>query len=106
MFVARIKTTSLTAFSEPEWEAIVLIEKWLRLFREVITRMSRSKSTTLSMVHAVFKTLQYYIQKAFIELPFSGPASLKTGLINAHTKLGDYYYKMDELPYYVWESRE
>lgn len=61
---------------------------------------------TLSMVHAVLKTLQDHVQKAFIELPLSAPPSLKTGLLNAHTKLSNYYYKMDESPYYVWASRE
>ncbi|KAF7344711.1 TY3B-TY3B protein [Mycena venus] len=38
------------------------------------------------------------------QLPFSTPSVLRNGLIEAHRKLSDYYYKMDQSPYYTWAA--
>ncbi|KAJ6593260.1 hypothetical protein B0H19DRAFT_15906 [Mycena capillaripes] len=36
------------------------------------------------------------------DLPISTPSVLRNGLFDAHRKLSDYYYKMDQSPYYTW----
>lgn len=104
MFVARIADSKVRPLTRPEWEAIKIVEGWLRRFRDATTKMSASKTMTLSMVHAIFKTLQDHVRSALKDLPIWVPPSLKTGLLEAHTKLSDYYYKFDESPFYVWSS--
>jgi hypothetical protein len=92
--------------SENDWAAIALVKDWLRSFRDAILDMSTTKHATLSYVHAVFKGLQDYIKDALRGLPNTAPRALRDGLVNAYRKLGDYYYKFDESPYYIWAASE
>ncbi|KAK6974780.1 hypothetical protein R3P38DRAFT_2409535, partial [Favolaschia claudopus] len=49
----------------------------------------------LSQTHLVFRSLQKTIKDILSDLPITTDYKLKQGLIDAHTKLSDYYYKFD-----------
>ena len=66
--------------------------------------MSRTKEPTLSTVHAIFRGLQEHIRTIISQLPPTVSPKLREGLIAAHTKLSDYYYKSDESPFYTWAA--
>ncbi|KAJ7605042.1 hypothetical protein DFH06DRAFT_1068052, partial [Mycena polygramma] len=38
------------------------------------------------------------------ELPINTPSVLRNGLVEAHRKLSDYYYKFDQSPHYTWAA--
>ncbi|KAF8472426.1 hypothetical protein JB92DRAFT_1915932 [Gautieria morchelliformis] len=44
------------------------------------------------------------IKEILRSLPASVTPSIKYGLIDAHTKLSDYYHKYDESPFYTWAA--
>ncbi|KAK7020975.1 hypothetical protein R3P38DRAFT_2534849 [Favolaschia claudopus] len=58
----------------------------------------------LSQTHLVFRSLQKTIKDILSDLPITTDYKLKQGLIDAHTKLSDYYYKFDASPYYLWAA--
>lgn len=60
----------------------------------------------LSTTHAIFRGLQEDLRDTLGALPDAVSPSLKKGLMDAHLKLSDYYYKIDESPYYLWSSRK
>jgi hypothetical protein len=60
----------------------------------------------LSTTHAIFRGLQEHIQQIYHDLPASTPPKIKTGLLDAHRKLSDYYYKYDQSPFYTWAACE
>jgi hypothetical protein len=68
--------------------------------------MSKIKKPMLSMVHAVFCGLQDHVASMLCKLPDSAPSQLRTGLVDAHMKLSDYYFCSDESPYYTWAACE
>jgi hypothetical protein len=105
-FVASPQHKELRKFelSESDWSAICLVKDWLRSFRDATLEMSTTKRATLSHVHAIFEGLQDDLRKALSELPNSAPASIRNGLVNAHCKLSDYYYRIDDSPYYIWAA--
>jgi hypothetical protein len=105
-FVASPKHKDLRPYelSASDWSAISLVKEWLRSFRDAVLDMSTTKRVTLSYVHAVFKGLQEHIKASLAALPNTASPGLRQGLVNAHRKLSDYYYKFDESPYYVWAA--
>jgi len=60
----------------------------------------------LSTTHAIFRGLQEHIQQIYRDLPMSTPPKIKAGLLDAHKKLSDYYYKYDQSPFYTWAACE
>lgn len=90
--------------TDEDWSAIEMVTEWLLIFREATLQMSTTKHCTLSHVHAIFKGLQKSICQSIKELPNSAPDSIQNGLVNAHRKLSDYYFKFDESPYYIWAA--
>jgi hypothetical protein len=68
--------------------------------------MSTTRMPMLSTTHAVFRGLQEDLRDIIRSLPDSVSPSLKKGLTDAHRKLSDYYYKIDQSPYYLWSSRK
>ena len=66
--------------------------------------MSTTKVPMLSTTHAIFHGLQDDIKDIIRSLPASASPSIKFGLIDAHTKLSDYYHKYDESPLYTWAA--
>ena len=105
-FVAKNQELRSFKLSTADWDAVVLVTKWLKSFRSATTQMSATKCSMLSSTHAIFHGLQEDIRNSLTELPNSAPAKLKTSLIKAHRKLSDYYTKLDKSPYYVWSSCE
>ncbi|KAF8812636.1 hypothetical protein BYT27DRAFT_7086509, partial [Phlegmacium glaucopus] len=94
------------SLSSEEWEAIELITTWLKSFQAATTQMSATRTSMLSTTHAIFRGLQEDLQDILQALPDTISPSLKKGLLDAHLKLSDYYYKIDESPYYLWSSRK
>lgn len=105
-FVLHSKDLRALELSDEEWDAVKQVTSWLFHFREATTQMSTTKKPMLSTTHAIFRGLQDEIKRIFRSLPSSAPAQLKTGLLNAHLKLSEYYYKYDESPFYTWAACE
>jgi hypothetical protein len=103
-FVSRYKDLRQLQLDEEEWEAIALVAGWLKSFRAATVEMSRTKDPMLSTVHAIFRGLQEHIRTILSQLPATVSPKLREGLIAAHTKLSDYYYKSDESPFYTWAA--
>jgi hypothetical protein len=80
---------------EDEWAAITQVADWLKAFRSATTQMSTFKQPMLSMTHAIFRGLQEHIQQIYCDLPSSMLPWIKAGLLEAHQKLSDYYYRYD-----------
>jgi hypothetical protein len=91
--------------TEDKWAAIGQVSSWLKVFRSATTQMSTSKQSMLSSTHAIFRGLQEHIRRIFRDLPASTPPKIKEGLLDAHQKLSDYYYKYDQSPFYTWAAR-
>jgi len=91
---------------EEEWDAIAQVADWLMVFRSAITQMLTLKMPMLSMTHAIFRGLQEHIQEIYCNIPSSTPPKIKAGLLDAHKKLSDYYYKYDQSPFYTWAACE
>jgi hypothetical protein len=81
-----------------------MVTSWLKSFHATTTQMSTTKVPMLSTTHAIFRGLQDDIKDILRRLPATVSPSLKYGLIDAHTKLSDYYHKYDESPFYTWAA--
>ena len=92
--------------SSDDWDSISMVMSWLKSFRAATTQMSTTKVPMLSTTHAIFCGLQDDIKDILRHLPTTVSPSLKYGLIDAHTKLSDYYHKYDESPFYTWAARK
>ncbi|TFK58318.1 hypothetical protein BDN72DRAFT_782240, partial [Pluteus cervinus] len=92
--------------SADEWTTIRTVMIWLKAFRSATTQMSATKLPMLSSTHAIFRGLQEELRKGLATLPDTLPSNIKTGLMNAHRKLSDYYYKIDQSPFYIWATGE
>ncbi|KAJ6613889.1 hypothetical protein B0H10DRAFT_1951159 [Mycena sp. CBHHK59/15] len=66
--------------------------------------MSTTKKPMLSFTTAIFRGLQDNIRTTIKTLPIGTPSVLRNGLLEAHRKLSDYYYKFDQSPYYTWAA--
>ena len=87
-----------------EWEAVKQVRDWLYLFRTATTQMSTTKKPMLSSALAIFRGLQDHLRGILRELPDSSPSQLRQGLVEAHEKLSEYFYRIDESPFYTWSS--
>ena len=87
-----------------EWVTITQVADWLGAFRSATTQMSTSKQPMLSTTHAIFRGLQEHVQQIYHDLLMSTSARIKAGLLEAHRKLSDYYYKYDQSPFYTWAA--
>ncbi|KAJ6583459.1 hypothetical protein DFH09DRAFT_1308966 [Mycena vulgaris] len=78
----------------------------------------------LAYTHAIFRGLQEELRLSLAQLPLSTPSVvsrrqtlytnahtslytpsvLRNGLLDAHRKFSDYYYKLDQSPYYTWAA--
>jgi hypothetical protein len=105
-FVGRHRDLRSLELGEDEWVAITQVADWLMAFRSATTQMSTSKTPMLSTTHAIFRGLQEHIQQIYRDLPMSTPPKIKAGLLDAHKKLSDYYYKFDQSPFYTWAACE
>jgi len=105
-FVAKTCELRQYELSDDDWQAIELVTRWLKAFRSATTQMSTTKQPMLSSAHAIFRGLQESLQDELAKLPDNAPQKLRHALMNAHHKLSDYYFKIDESPFYVWASSE
>jgi len=103
-FVGRNRDLRALELDPSDWEAISQVAGWLKAFRSATTEMSKTKEPMLSMIHAIFRGLQDHISSILRELPDSAPTQLRIGLVDAHTKLSEYYFRLDESPYYTWAA--
>lgn len=103
-FVGRHRDLRALELDSDDWSAISLVAGWLKAFRSATTDMSKTKEPMLSTVHAIFRGLQDHIRTALAALPNSAPVRLTDGLIEAHKKLSEYYYRSDDSPYYTWAA--
>ena len=90
--------------TEEEWAAISQVADWLKAFHSTTTQMSMTKHSMLSSMHVVFRGLQEHICMIYSNLPLSMPRRMKMGLLGAHQKLSEYYYRFDESPFYTWAT--
>jgi hypothetical protein len=105
-FVGRNRDLRALELDSNDWAAISQVAGWLKAFRSAMTEMSKTKEPMLSTVHAIFRGLQDHVSSTLRELPDSAPSQLRTGLVEAHTKLSNYYFRSDESPYYTWAACE
>jgi hypothetical protein len=87
-----------------DWDGIVLVAKWLKQFRHATTKMSTMKLPMLSSTHATFRGLQKHLKTVISMLPNDTAPEIKTGLLDAHCKLSNYYYKFDQSPWNIWAA--
>ena len=92
--------------SESEWQLITQVTGRLKAFRSATTQMSTTKQPMLSTAYAIFRGLQEDVRNALRSLPDSTSSLIKDGLLVAHQKLSEYYYRFDLSPYYVWAACE
>ena len=90
--------------SNDDWDSISMVTSWLKSFHTATTQMSTTKVPMLSTTHAIFRGLQDDIKDILRHLPAAVSPSLKSGLVDAHMKLSDYYHKYDESPFYTWAA--
>jgi hypothetical protein len=105
-FVFQNEDLRSLALTEAEWESITQVAGWLKAFRSATTQMSTTKQPMLSTAHAIFRGLQDEVRSALRSLPNSTSPMIKAGLLAAHQKLSEYYYRFDLSPFYIWAARE
>ncbi|PBK63979.1 hypothetical protein ARMSODRAFT_839521, partial [Armillaria solidipes] len=103
-YVSRICELQDFELSDADWKAIELVTRWLKTFRSATTQMSTTKISMLSTTHAIFWGLQDHLKKVLRSLPDGISPRLRDGVIAAHEKLSEYYYKYDESPLYTWAA--
>ncbi len=105
-YVSRIRELRHLELSTTDWTAIKLVMGWLKTFRSATTQMSTTKISMLSSMHTIFRGLQDHLKDVLRTLPEDISPRLRNGVIAAHDKLSEYYYKYDELPLYTWAAHK
>jgi hypothetical protein len=90
--------------SDEDWSSIRMVSLWLKSFRSATTQMSMTSAPMLSTMLAVFRGLQDDIKTILRSLAATVSPLIKIGLLDAHEKLSEYYYKYDESPFYTWAA--
>lgn len=90
--------------TDSDWRNINQIAEWLTIFVAATTEMSATKSPMISTTHAVFRGLQDQLKNILTSLPDNVTPTVKSGILKAHRKLSDYFYKFDQSPYYTWAA--
>lgn len=91
--------------TEDEWSSIRLVATWLERFRDATTQMSATQQPMLSHTHAIFRGLQEHLRESIRDLPTNIDPCIREGLLAAHQKLSEYYYRFDQSPFYIWAAR-
>ncbi|KAF8992769.1 hypothetical protein BDQ17DRAFT_1456193 [Cyathus striatus] len=105
-FASRYKDLRPLALTEDDWVSVNIVSTWLVKFHRATTQMLATKQPMLSSTHAVFRGLQDQLKAALCTLPDTSPPQIKKGILNAHRKLSDYYYKFNQSPFYTWAARK
>ncbi len=91
--------------SEDKWSSIQLVASWLEMFRDATTQMSATHQPMLSHTYAIFRGLQEHLCTSLQKLPSGIDPCIRDGLVAAHQKLSEYYYRFDQSPFYIWAAR-
>ena len=90
--------------SEDEWSSIRLVAGWLEKFQDATTQMSAVRQPMLLHTHAIFHGLQEHLRKSLHNLPSGIDLCIRHGLLAAHYKLSEYYYRFDQSLFYIWAA--
>ncbi|KAJ6568100.1 hypothetical protein DFH09DRAFT_848764, partial [Mycena vulgaris] len=99
-YVAKDEELRAHELSAADWDALKTVADWLMVYRHATTGMSATKQPMLSSTHAIFIGLQAHLKESLAKLPESAAPELRSGLVEAHLKLSDYFTKFDESRYY------
>ncbi|KAG5223531.1 Transposase protein [Salix suchowensis] len=83
------------------WDAIALVEIWLRNFHATTVQMSATFQLMLSQTFAMLQGLQEILRDTIRTLSTDIPTQLHNVLVDSHLKLSEYYLKIDESSYYM-----
>ncbi|KAF5372594.1 hypothetical protein D9758_005206 [Tetrapyrgos nigripes] len=103
-YCARDKELRKFELEDSEWNSLKLASDWLKIFCAATTEMSTTKRPMLSKTLATLHGLQDNLRTVLLQLPHSADPALCWGLMEAHSKLSDYYFKFDQSPYYTWTA--
>ena len=103
-YVMRNRDLHPYELSDEDWSSITMVSSWLKSFRSATTQMSATKAPMLSTTLAIFRGLQDDIKTILRNLATNVSPAIKKGLLDAHEKLSEYYYKYDESPFYTWAA--
>ncbi|KAJ3541549.1 hypothetical protein NMY22_g3845 [Coprinellus aureogranulatus] len=103
-FTAKNREFRLVELSASDWECIETVCKWLDVFQAATREMSATKTPMLSSTITIFHGLQRRLKDALRDLSTTCDPAIKTGIIDAHQKLSNYYSRFDELPYGTWAA--
>lgn len=103
-FIFQNEDLTSLVLTEAEWKSIAQVAGWLKAFRSATTQMSTTKQPMLSTCHAIFRGLQDEVRTALLSLPDSTSPMIRNGLLAAHQKLSEYYYRFDLSPFYIWAA--
>jgi len=90
--------------SEDKWSSIGLVADWLEKFQDATTQMSAIRQPMLSHMHAIFRGLQEHLCESLRNLPTGIDLCIRNGLLAAHYKLSEYYYRFDQSLFYIWAA--
>ncbi|CAA7257320.1 unnamed protein product [Cyclocybe aegerita] len=85
-FVAKTRQLRLYELTDQDWTSVKMVMDWLHIFKDATQQMSDKLKTILC------------------SLPANVPTNVKNGLVRAHQKLSDYYFKFDQLPHVCWAA--
>ena len=83
-FVSKNKDLHKYELQDEDWEAIILVAKWLKSFQSATTQMLTTQRPMLSWTHAIFRGLQDSLAESLRTLPDNTPSWLKLGLMRVH----------------------
>jgi hypothetical protein len=92
----------LQLITTADWAAIKMVSDWLKTFQIATTEMSTTKRPMLSSTRDTFLGLQANLKEIISSLPENINATLRSGLVNAHLKLSEYFGKFDQSQYCLW----
>ncbi|KIJ38116.1 hypothetical protein M422DRAFT_177043 [Sphaerobolus stellatus SS14] len=105
-YVVKNRELQQYELSNDEWDVVSVVTAWLLIFRKATMSMSTTKCPMLLSTHAILKGLQDKLQEELSKLPKTTAPSLCKALVDAHTKLGEYFFKIDQSPYILWASHD
>jgi len=88
--------------TDEDWENIIMVTSWLKLFRSATVQMSATKTPMLSKALELMQDLEAHLKDTIINLPWNVSTHIRDALVAPHGKLSEYYYKFDESPFYTW----
>ncbi|CAA7270448.1 unnamed protein product [Cyclocybe aegerita] len=85
-FVAKTCQLRPYELTDQDWTSVKMVMDWLHIFKDATQQMLDKLKTILH------------------SLPANVPTNVKNGLVRAHQKLSDYYFKFDQSPHVCWAA--